>query len=132
RFCSWPRRKESNMALGDFSGVGGLIADPELRFVPAGTAVVKVRIAFNARKWNKDLQQWEDGDSFFIDGEAWGQLAENIAESLGRGMKVVVTGRVKTESWEDRNGGGKRSKPVLRIDGIGPDLGRATATVVKN
>jgi len=119
------------MALPNLSGTANLIADPEIRFSPSGVAVCKLRLAFNGRKLNKETNQWEDADTFFVDGVLFKQAAENAAESLQRGLEVVVTGRLKTESWEDKNGGGKRSAPSLLVDSIGPSLGRATAKVVK-
>lgn len=118
------------MSLPTLNGTARLIDDPELRFsAGSGKAVVKVRLAFNSRR--KDQSgEWVDADSFFIDGKAFDKAAENIAESLFRGIEVVVSGRLKTEKWETREGE-KRSAPTLLIDSIGPSLRNATATVTK-
>lgn len=119
------------MALASMSGTGRLTGDPELRFAPSGMAVATVNLAFNARRLNKDTQEWEDGDVFFVRGTAFKQLAENIAETLAKGVEVHVSGRLKTEQWEDKNGGGKRSATALIIESIGPNLAFATASVNK-
>lgn len=119
------------MALASMSGTGRLTGDPELRFAPSGMAVATVNLAFNARRLNKDTQEWEDGDVFFVRGTAFKQLAENIAETLAKGVEVHVSGRLKTEQWEDKNGGGKRSATALIIESIGPNLAYATASVNK-
>lgn len=112
------------------SGTGRLIDDPELRFTPSGKAVAKVRLAFNSRRKNPQTQEWEDGDVFYVDGTVWGQEAENIAESLSRGLEVAVIGRLKTRKYETREGE-KRSVVELAIDSIGPTLKYATAQVRK-
>lgn len=119
------------MSLPTLSGTARLIDAPELRFSPQGTAVIKVRLAFNSRKKDPNTGEWVDGDSFFIDGKAFGQAAQNIADSLDKGMEVLVSGRLKTERWETREGE-KRSAPALLIDAIGPSLRSATARVEKN
>ncbi|MGA5670016.1 single-stranded DNA-binding protein [Streptomyces pseudogriseolus] len=118
------------MSLPMLNGTARLIDAPELRFSAQGTAVVKVRLAFNARK-KDDSGQWVDGDSFFIDGKLFGQHAQNLADSLEKGMEVVVSGRLKTERWETREGE-KRSGPSLLVDSIGPSLRFATARVEKS
>jgi single-strand DNA-binding protein len=118
------------MSLPTLNGTARLIDDPELRYSAAGKAVAKIRLAFNSRKKN-DAGEWADADSFFIDGKVFGQAAENIAESLARGMEVTVSGRLRTEKWENQQGE-KRSAPALLIDSIGPTLARATAKVTKN
>ncbi|MEU9014313.1 single-stranded DNA-binding protein [Streptomyces sp. NPDC048479] len=119
------------MSLPTMNGVARLIDDPELRFgAGSGKAVVRVRLAFNSRKKDPASNEWIDADSFFIDGKAFDQAAENIAETLTRGMEVVVSGRLKTEKWETREGE-KRSGPSLLIDSIGPSLKNATAKVTK-
>jgi len=117
------------MSLPTLTGTARLMQDPELRFGASGTAVVKVRLAFNSRKKDPQSGEWKDDASFFIDGKAFGQAAENLAESLSRGVEVVVSGRLKTEQWE--KDGEKRSGPALLIDSIGPSLRGATATVTK-
>lgn len=117
------------MSLPQLSGVARLIEDPELRFSAAGSAIVKIRLAFNSRK--KDQSgQWVDDATFFVRGTAFGQAAENVAASLQRGMEVVVVGRMKTESWE--RDGEKRSEAALLVDSIGPSLRFATAQVEKS
>lgn len=118
------------MALPTISGTARLTADPEIRFAASGMAVSKMNIAFNSRRKDQ-AGNWVDGDTFFVEAVAFKQLAENIAETLTRGMEVVVTGRLKTESWEDRETGAKRSKPSLMIDSIGPSIAFATAKVQK-
>lgn len=118
------------MSLPLLNGTARVIAEPELRFAASGKAVVKVRLAFNARK--KDSNGgWVDGDTFYVTGTAFDQAAENLAESLQRGMEVVVSGRLRTDEWETREGE-KRSGPALLIDAIGPSLRFATATVAKS
>jgi single-strand DNA-binding protein len=118
------------MSLPTLNGTARLIDAPELRFSAQGKAVAKVRLAFNARRKDPATNEWVDGDSFFIDGKAFDKAAENIAESLDKGMEVVVSGRLKTERWETREGE-KRSGPSLLIDSIGPSLRFATAKVTK-
>ena len=117
--------------LPTISGVGRLTQDPSLRFAPSGMAVCEIQLAFNARKFDKDRQEWVDGDVFFVRATAFKQLAENAAESLVKGVEVHVSGRLKTEQWEDKNGGGKRSATALLLDSIGPNLSYATAKVTK-
>ncbi len=118
------------MSLPTMSGTGRLIEDPELRFTPGGKAVAKVRLAFNSRKQNPETKEWEDGDVYFVDGTIWGQEAEHVAESLQRGVEVVVTGQLKTRKYETREGE-KRSTTDLAIFSIGPSLKYATAKVQK-
>lgn len=120
------------MSLPTLNGVARLIDAPELRFAAgSGKAVVKVRLAFNARRKDTASGEWVDGDSFFIDGKAFERAAENIAETLDKGMEVVVSGRLRTEKWETKEGE-KRSAPALLIDSIGPSLRSATAKVSKS
>jgi single-strand DNA-binding protein len=118
------------MSLPSVNGTARLIEDPELRFAASGGAVVKVRLAFNSRKKDPQSGEWKDDSSFFVTGTAFGQAAENIAETLTRGLEVVVSGRMKTDSWESKDGE-KRSAPALLIDSIGPSLRSATAKVTK-
>lgn len=113
------------------SGVGRLTQEVELRYSPSGMAVATVNLAFNSRKLNKATNEWEDSDVFFVRATAFKQLAENAAESLVKGVEVHVSGRLKTEQWEDKNGGGKRSATALLLDSIGPNLSYATARVTK-
>lgn len=119
------------MSLPTMTGIGRATADPELRFAGNGTAVCTVNLAFNSRRKNPQTQEWEDGDVFFVRATAFKELAESMAESLTRGTEVVVTGRLKTEQWEDRSSGEKRSAVSLLVDGIGPNLRYATAKVSK-
>lgn len=118
------------MSLPTLNGTARLIDAPELRFTASGGAVVKVRLAFNSRKKDPQSGEWKDDSSFFVTGTAFGQGAENIAETLTRGLEVVVSGRLKTESWETKQGE-KRSGTSLLIDSIGPSLRGATAKVSK-
>ncbi|WP_370129159.1 single-stranded DNA-binding protein [Streptacidiphilus sp. EB103A] len=106
-----------------------LVADPELRVTQSGNTLCQVRLAFNSRRQNPQTQQWEDGDTFWVRGTAWRELAENIAETLQRGMEVIVTGELRTESWE--KDGVKHQQPALNIRSIGPSLAYATARVAK-
>lgn len=119
------------MTLPTMTGIGRATADPELRFANSGTAVCTVNLAFNSRRKNPQTQEWEDGDVFFVRATAFRELAESMAESVTRGTEVVVTGRLKTEQWEDRASGEKRSSVSLLLDGIGPNLRYAAATVKK-
>jgi single-strand DNA-binding protein len=111
------------------SGTARCIDEPDLRYSASGGAVVKVRLAFNSRKKDQ-AGQWVDDASFFITATAFGQAAENIASTLQRGMEVVVSGRMKTDSWETKEGE-KRSGPSLLLDSVGPSLRFATARVEK-
>lgn len=111
--------------------VGNLVDDPELRFTPAGAAVAKFRIASTPRVFNKTTNEWEDGDALFLTCSVWRQAAENVAESLARGMRVIVQGRLKQRSYEDREGV-KRTVYELDVEEVGPSLTRATAKVTKN
>ncbi|WP_224275786.1 single-stranded DNA-binding protein [Streptomyces sp. LS1784] len=117
------------MPLPTMTGVGRVVADPELRFTPNGAAVTRVRLVFQNRRLNQQTQQWEDGDTLWIDGTAWNQLAEHVAETLTQGMEVLVTGEPRTESWE--KDGQKHSRVSLTIRSIGPSLAFATAKVQK-
>jgi single-strand DNA-binding protein len=117
------------MPLPLITGVARLVADPELRFTQSSKAVATVRLAFNARRLNAQTQQWEDGDTFWVRGTAWEQMAENIVETLQKGMEVLVSGELKTESWE--KDGVKHQQPALAIRSIGPNLAYAVAQVSK-
>lgn len=116
--------------LPTLTGVGRLTADPELRFTQSQKAVASVPLAFNSRRLNKQTNEWEDGDVFFIRGTAWERLAENVAETLAKGMEVIVTGDIRTESWE--KDGQKHERPALLIRSIAPNLAFAIATVSKD
>lgn len=111
--------------------VGNLVDDPELRFTPNGTPVAKFRVASVPRNFNKDTQQWEDAkDGLFLTCSVWRQAAENVAESLQRGTRVIVQGRLKQRSYEDREGV-KRTVYELDVEEVGPSLKSATAKVTK-
>ncbi|MFH9012511.1 single-stranded DNA-binding protein [Streptomyces sp. NPDC017943] len=111
--------------------VGHLVDDPELRFTPAGAAVAKFRVASTPRVYDRQTNEWKDGESLFLTCSVWRQAAENVAESLARGTRVIVQGRLKQRSYEDREGV-KRTVYELDIDEVGVSLARATATVTKN
>lgn len=111
--------------------VGNLVDDPELRFTPAGAAVAKFRIASTPRRFNKTTNEWEDGEGLFLTCSVWRQAAENVAESLARGTRVIVQGRLKQRSYEDKEQV-KRTVYEIDVDEVGPTLARATAKVTKN
>jgi single-strand DNA-binding protein len=110
--------------------VGNLTDDPELRFTPSGAAVANFTVASTPRSFNRQSNAWEDGDTLFMRCSVWRQPAENVAESLTRGTRVVVTGRLKQRSYETREGE-KRTVVELEVDEIGPSLRYATAKVQK-
>ncbi len=110
--------------------IGNLVDDPELRFTPAGHAVAKFRIASTPRTFDKQANEWKDGDSLFLTCSVWRKLAENCAESLRRGMRVIARGQLKQRSYEDREGV-KRTVYELDADEVGPSLKSATAAVTK-
>lgn len=120
------------MAQGDtvITVVGNLTAAPELRFTPSGAAVANFTIASTPRIFDKQANEWKDGDALFLRCNIWRQAAENVAESLDRGHRVVVTGRLKQRSYETREGE-KRSVIELEVDEVGPSLKYATAKVNK-
>ena len=107
--------------------VGNLTDDPELRYTPNGAAVVKFRVAVN-RRYRDESGQWKDGDTSYFTVNAWRNLAENIAESLTRGTRVVVAGRLQMRSWETPDGD-KRSVVEIEADEVGPSLKWAKASV---
>ncbi|MGV9755404.1 single-stranded DNA-binding protein [Streptomyces tricolor] len=111
--------------------VGNLVDDPELRFTPAGAAVAKFRIASTPRVFDRQTNEWKDGETLFLTCSVWRQAAENVAESLARGTRVIVQGRLKQRSYEDREQV-KRTVYELDVDEVGPSLARATAKVEKN
>jgi single-strand DNA-binding protein len=110
--------------------VGNITRDPELRFTPGGMAVASFGLAVNRRTQNRQTQEWEERTSFF-DIVSYGTLAENVSESLQRGSRIMVTGRLEQRSWETQEGE-KRSKVEVIADEIGPSLRWATADVTKN
>jgi single-strand DNA-binding protein len=110
--------------------VGNLVDDPELRFTPSGAAVAKFRVASTPRTFDRQTNEWKDGDSLFLTCSVWRQAAENVAESLQRGMRVIVQGRLKQRSYEDREGV-KRTVYELDVDEVGASLRSATAKITK-
>ncbi|OIJ69320.1 single-stranded DNA-binding protein [Streptomyces mangrovisoli] len=110
--------------------VGNLVDDPELRFTPSGAAVAKFRIASTPRTFDRQTNEWKDGESLFLTCSVWRQAAENVAESLQKGMRVLVQGRLKQRSYDDRDGV-KRTVYELDVEEVGPSLRNATAKVTK-
>jgi single-strand DNA-binding protein len=110
--------------------VGNLTADPELRFTPSGAAVANFTVASTPRTFDRQSGEWKDGEALFLRCNIWRQAAENVAETLTRGTRVVVQGRLKQRSFETREGE-KRTVIELEVDEIGPSLRYATAKVVK-
>jgi single-strand DNA-binding protein len=108
--------------------VGNLTADPELRFTPSGAAVASFTIASTPRTFDRNSNEWKDGEALFLRCSIWRQAAENVAESLQRGMRVIASGRLKQRSYETREGE-KRTVVELEVDEIGPSLRYATAKV---
>lgn len=111
--------------------VGNLVDDPELRFTPAGAAVAKFRIASTPRVFDRQTNEWKDGEGLFLTCSVWRQAAENAAETLSKGMRVIVQGRLKQRSYEDREQV-KRTVYEIDVEEVGPSLLRATAKVTKN
>ncbi|GIJ52483.1 single-stranded DNA-binding protein [Virgisporangium aliadipatigenens] len=111
--------------------VGNLTDDPDMRFLPSGAAMCKFTVASTPRVFDRDKGEYRDGDPLFLNCTAWRDLAEHIAESLKRGTRVVMTGRLKLSRWEDKETGEKRSMMQLDVDEIGPSLRFATAKVQK-
>jgi len=108
--------------------VGNLTADPELRFTPSGAAVASFTIASTPRTFDKNSNEWKDGDALFLRCSVWRQAAENVAESLQRGMRVVAQGRLKQRSYETREGE-KRTVVEMEVEEVGPSLKYATAKI---
>ena len=120
------------MAAGDVNVtiVGNLTNDPELRFTPSGAAVASFTVASTPRILDKTTNEWKDGDALFMRCSVWRQYAENVAESLAKGSRVIVTGRLKQRSYETREGE-KRTVVEMDVDEVGPALKYATAKVSK-
>ena len=120
------------MAAGDtqITLVGNLTNDPELRFTPSGAAVAKFTVASTPRYMDRQTNEWKDGDTLFLNCQIWRQAAENVAESLTRGMRVIVSGRLKQRSYETKEGE-KRTVFEVEVDEVGPSLRNATAKVTK-
>jgi single-strand DNA-binding protein len=110
--------------------VGNVTDDPELRFTPAGAAVANFTVASTPRSFDRQSNEWKDGDTLFLRCSVWRQAAENVAESLHRGNRVIVQGRLRQRSFETREGE-KRTVVELEVDEVGPSLKFATAKVSK-
>jgi len=120
------------MAAGDtqITLIGNLTNDPELRFTPSGAAVAKFTVASTPRYMDRQTNEWKDGDTLFLQCQIWRQAAENVAETLTRGMRVIVSGRLKQRSYETKEGE-KRTVFEVEVDEVGPSLRNATAKVTK-
>ena len=120
------------MAAGDttITLIGNLVDDPELRFTPSGAAVAKFRVASTPRYLDKATNEWKDGESLFLQCQIWRQAAENVAESLTKGMRVILSGRLKQRSYETKEGE-KRTVFEVEVDEVGPSLRNATAKVTR-
>ncbi|MBM7796862.1 single-stranded DNA-binding protein [Pseudoglutamicibacter cumminsii] len=110
--------------------VGNLTADPELRFTPAGVAVANFTVASTPRSYDKQQQQWVDGEALFMRCSVWRDYAENVAESLTKGARVIATGKLRARSYQDRDGD-QRTAWELEVDEVGPALRYATAQPVR-
>src|SRR6201981_752536 len=121
------------MAAGDtqITISGNLVDDPELRFTPAGQPVARFRVASTPRFLDRNTNEWKDGDSLFLSCNVWRQAAENVAESLQRGMRVIVSGRLRQRSYETKEGE-KRPVYEIEVDEVGPSLRNASAKVTKS
>lgn len=108
--------------------VGNLTADPELRFTPSGAPVANFTVASTPRTFDRQTGEWKDGDAMFINCSIWRQAAENVAETLQKGMRVIVQGRLKSRSYETREGE-RRTVFEIDVDEVGPSLRYATAKV---
>lgn len=111
--------------------VGNLTSDPEMRFTQSGAAVANFTVASTPRSYNKQAQQWEDGEALFLRCSVWRQLAENVAESLTKGMRVIVQGNLKQRSYQTKEGE-NRTSYELDVQEVGPSLSWATAQVQRN
>ena len=110
--------------------IGNLTADPELRFTPNGAAVANFTVASTPRTFDRQTNEWKDGDAMFLNCSVWRQYAENVAESLSKGTRVIVSGRLKARSYETREGE-KRTVFEVDVDEVGPALRYATAKVTR-
>ena len=120
------------MAAGDttITMIGNLVDDPELRFTPSGAAVAKFRVASTPRYLDKATNEWKDGESLFLQCQIWRQAAENVAESLTKGMRVILPCRLNQRSYETKEGE-KRTVFEVEVDEVGPSLRNATAKVTR-
>jgi single-strand DNA-binding protein len=121
------------MAAGDtqITIIGNLVGDPELRYTPTGQAVATFRVASTPRFMDRTTNEWKDGDSLFLSCNVWRQAAENVAESLQRGMRVIVSGRLRQRSYETKEGE-KRTVYEVEADEVGPSLRNASAKVTRS
>lgn len=110
--------------------IGNLVDDPELRFTPSGAAVANFRIASTPRTFDRQSNEWKDGEALFLSCAVWRQYAENVAESLTKGMRVIVQGRLKSRQYETREGE-KRTAFEIDVEEVGPALRYATAKVTR-
>lgn len=110
--------------------IGNLTGDPELRFTPSGSAVVNFTIASTPRTFDKQSNEWKDGETLFLRASVWKDAAENVAESLTKGTRVIAQGRLRARSYETKEGE-KRTSMELDVDEIGPSLRYASATVTR-
>ena len=111
--------------------IGNVVETPELRFTPNGAAVANFRIANTPRRYNNQTNQWEDGEAMFLTCNAWKQLGENVAETLQKGMRVIVQGKLKARSYQTREGE-NRTVFEIDVDEVGPSIKYATAQVTRN
>jgi single-strand DNA-binding protein len=111
------------------SVVGNLTGDPELKFIQSGAAVVNFTVASTPRTFDRNANEWKDGDTLFLRCSLWREAAENVAESLTKGMRVIVVGRLVSRSWEAN--GEKRTVTEIQVDEVGPSLKYATAKITK-
>jgi len=109
--------------------IGNLTGDPELRFISSGAAVVNFTVASTPRTFDRQSNEWKDGETLFMRCSLWREAAENVAESLTKGMRVLVTGRLVSRSWEAN--GEKRTVTEMQVDEVGPSLRYATAKVTR-
>src|SRR5215472_7452435 len=121
------------MAAGDtnITIIGNLVNDPELRYTPTGQAVATFRVASTPRYMDRTTNEWKDGESLFLSCNVWRQAAENVAESLQRGMRVIVSGRLRQRSYETKEGE-KRTVYEIEVDEVGPSLRNASAKVSRS
>ena len=110
--------------------VGNLTADPELRFTPSGVAMAQITLAVNRRRFDRNTNEWRDEEASFFRATCWRDMAENVSESLRKGYRVMVTGRLQQRSWETQEGE-RRSMIEIHIDEIGPSLRWATTSVTR-
>ena len=110
--------------------VGNLTADPELRFTPGGDAVANFTVASTPRNFDRQSNEWKDGDTLFLRAAAWREIGQNVAESLTKGQRVIVTGKLKSKNYETKEGE-KRTSMEIEVEEIGPSLRYATAQVTR-